>query len=277
MVRRNFFVDMLKYLTLIIMMFVILSPLYLIIVTAFKAGTELRDSVPYALPKSFLYLKNFGSVLANGIIFKGYINTVFILALSLAGNILIGTGAAYALGRFEFRLKKMILALYAVSIIIPTTTTQVANYGVIKSLHLVNTPFSVILLYLGTEIIQLYLYLQFIGNIPFALDEAALVEGASYFKIYRLIILPMVIPAVVTTSILKIVSIYNDMFLPYIYMPSPKLVVVSTALMNFTSSQSTDFKLFSAATILVITPTIVLYLFLQKYIFSGIISGAVKE
>lgn len=277
MEKKYNIVDIIKYLTLIAMAFIILSPLYLIIVTAFKEGMELRNSVPYALPKSFLYINNFGKVLANGAILKGYSNTVFILVISLTGNILIGTGAAYALGRFEFRLRKLILVLYTVSIIIPTTTTQVANFGIIKSLHLMNTPYAVIILYLGAELVQLYLYLQFIKNIPYALDESALVEGASYFTIYRVIILPMLIPAIVTASILKTVSIYNDMFLPYLYMPGPKHVVVSTALMQFTSSSATDFKLVSAATILVIIPTIILYLFLQKYIFSGITNGAVKE
>lgn len=277
MAKKNNIGDIIKYLTLIVMVLIILIPLYIIIVTAFKQGMELRNSVPYALPKSFLYINNFIDVLKNGVILKGYSNTIFILALSLTGNILIGTGAAYALSRFEFKLKKVILVLYTVSVIIPTTTTQVANFGIIKSLHLVGTPYSVILLYLGTELVQLYLYMQFIKNIPFAMDESALVEGAGYFTIYRIIILPMLMPAIVTTSILKIVSIYNDMFLPYLYMPGPKHVVVSTALMQFTSSSATDFKLLSAATILVITPTIILYLFLQKFIFSGITSGAVKE
>lgn len=259
------------------MVLVILAPVYLLVVTALKDSSEFRDSFAYAFPKNLLNFKNYMNVLANGMILKGYVNILFILVLSISGNILISTGAAYALGRFDFKLKKLIMALYTISIIIPTTTTQVATFGIIKSLHLINTPFSLILLYLGTDIIQLYLYLQFIRNIPFSLDESALVEGAGFFTIYRSIILPMLIPAIVTASILKFVVIYNDVFLPYLYMPGPKLVVVSTALMHFTSNSSTDFKLLSAATILVIAPVILLYILLQKFIFAGVIKGAVKE
>jgi raffinose/stachyose/melibiose transport system permease protein len=272
---KDYIFKIIKYLTLIIMAFIILLPLYLILVTAFKGSTE--NSAPYALPNSFLYLTNFWNIIEDGVVLKGYYNTIFILVLSLAGNILIGTGAAFALGRFKFRLKKLIMALYTVSIIIPTTTTQVATFGIIKSLHLVDTSYSVILLYLGTDVIQLYIYLQFIKKIPYTLDESAFVEGAGYFTIYRVVILPLLVPAIVTASILKIVWIYNDMFLPYLYMPGPDNVVVSTALMQYTSLYSTDFKLVSAATIMIITPVIILYLFLQRYIFSGIIAGAVKE
>lgn len=272
---KHFLVKTIKYSTLILMVFIILLPLYLILVTAFKGNME--NSAPYALPKSFLYLVNFLDVLEDGIVVRGYANTLYILVLSLAGNILIGTGAAYALGRFQFKLKKLIMALYTISIIIPTTTTQVATFGIIKSLHLVDTSYSVILLYLGTDVIQLLIYLQFIKKIPYTLDESAFVEGAGFFTIYRVIILPLLVPAIVTASILKIVWIYNDMFLPYLYMPGPARVVVSTALMQYTSLYSSNYKLISAATIMIITPVIVLYLFLQRYIFSGIVTGAVKE
>lgn len=269
--------DAIKYLTLIVMACIILAPLYLIIVTAFKSGAELKVSGSFSLPKSFLNIDNFSHVLANGALLRGYFNTGFILIFSIIGNILVGTGAAYALCRFDFKLKKLILALYTISIIIPTTTTQVANFGIIKSLHLINTPYSLILLYVGADLVQLYLYFQFIKNIPISLDESVLVEGANYFTIYKMIILQMLKPAIVTTSILKIGLIYNDVFLPYLYMPSPKRVVVSTALMQFTSASATDFKFLSAATILVIAPPILLYLFFQRYIFAGITSGAVKE
>ncbi|MEN6313038.1 MAG: carbohydrate ABC transporter permease [Clostridiaceae bacterium] len=275
--KRNCIADAVKYMLLSIMAVAIILPIYLIVITAFKDGAEMSNSPIIALPGNLLNFDNFRRIISQGTIFRGYYNIAIILAVSLFGNILIGTTAAYALGRFEFKLKKIIMLLYTVSIIIPGTTTQVAIFGIIKNLHLVNTHFSVILLYLGTDIIQLYLYLQFIRSIPYALDESALIEGASYFKIYRLIILPMMVPAIVTVIILKTVSIYNDVYLPYLYMPAPGLAVVSTALMQFTSGYGSDYKLVSAATIFVILPTIVLYLFLQKYIFSGITNGAIKE
>jgi len=182
---------------------------------------------------------------------------------------------AYVIARFNFRLKKLIMGLYTVAIIIPTTTTQVANFSTIKILGVMGTPYALILLYCGTDIVALFIFLQFIRNIPVSLDEAALVEGAGYFTIYRRIILPLIIPAIVTVLIIKTVAVFNDIFLPYLYMPQS--YTLSTALMRFTSTAASDYKLVSAATIIGILPIVIIYIFLQKFIMAGVINGAVKE
>lgn len=124
---------------------------------------------------------------------------------------------------------------------------------------------------------QIFIYLQFIEKISKQLDESALLDGASYFRIFRSILFPLLLPATATLAIIKAVDIMNDMYIPYLYMPSKKLSTLSTALMTFVGERATYWNELSAAIILVMLPTILIYLVLRKFIFAGLMDGAMKE
>ncbi|OAB48207.1 carbohydrate ABC transporter permease [Paenibacillus antarcticus] len=270
------FIDYIKYVTLLIGVFVVLFPLYVVIVNAFKSTDEFNASSSLTLPKSFFNIDNFITVFQRGGLLTGFGNVLIIIIITLTFNILLGTMVAYVLGRFSFKLKRMIFGAYLVATVIPSITTQVATFGIIKSLGLYNTLGAPIVLYIGADVIQIILYLQFIRNIPYDLDESAMVEGASLFRIYRSIIFPLLTPATATLVILKTISIYNDMYIPYLYMPKQSLGVVTTVLMRFQGVNSADWNMICAAILLILLPTVVLYVFLQRYIFEGVTSGSVK-
>lgn len=276
MIRIKTIANTLKYITLLIGVFVVLFPPYVVIVNSFKADEEFNTGSTMALPESFFNFDNFKAVFERGGLMSGFANTLIIICVTLAFNILFGTMVAYVLGRFEFRMKKAVFALYLFATVIPGITTQVATFGIIKSLGLYNTMGAPIVLYIGADVIQIILYLQFIRNIPVDLDENAMVEGASLFRIYRSILFPLLTPATSTLVILKSISIYNDMYTPYLYMPKQSLGVVTTVLMRFQSLNVANWNLISAAILLILLPTVLLYFFLQKYIFEGVTSGAVK-
>lgn len=269
-------VKIIKYVSVLIAAFVVLFPIYVVFINAFKGKEEYAKSGIFELPTSFLNWDNFRLVLHVGRMGHAFYNISVIIGLAVVLNILLGTSIAYALGRFEFRLKKYIIGLYAAAVIIPGITTQVAVFTIIKNLGLFNTYYAPVLLYMGTDLVQIYLYLQFMRNIPAELDEAAMLEGASLFKIYRSIIMPLLVPAIATLTILKTIGIYNDMYIPYLYMPAQHLGVVSTALMKFSGAYSADWNSICAGILIILIPTALLYLFLQKYIFAGIVSGSVK-
>lgn len=269
-------INLLKYVTLLIGVFTVLFPPYVVIINAFKSTDEFNTSNSMALPKSFFNFENFRIVFERGGLLSGFGNIIVIIVISLALNIVFGTMVAYVLGRFSFKLKPYVFAAYMAATVIPSITTQVATFGIIKNLGLYNTIGAPIILYIGADVIQIILYLQFIRNIPVDLDEAAMVEGASLFKIYRSVIFPLLTPATATLVILKTISIYNDMYIPYLYMPKQSLGVVTTVLMRFQGVNSADWNLICAAILLILLPTVVLYLFLQRYIFEGVASGAVK-
>ncbi len=265
----------LKYVAILFWVFVVLFPPYIIAVTAFKSDKEYNTTNLLALPKHWEWL-NFVHAFTGGGFGLAFFNSIFIILFSVVGNVILGTMVAYVLSRFDFPFKKLILLAYLVVVFIPSITTQVATFGVIKSLGLFDTRWALVLLYLGTDVVQIYIYMQFINRIPYSLDEAALIEGASYFRIYRSVIFPLMMPATATVVILKTIQIYNDLYLPYLYMPASNLPTVSTALMRFTGPYSAHWNMICSAVIIIAIPTIVLFIFLQRYIFSGIVQGSVK-
>ncbi|UOY92239.1 carbohydrate ABC transporter permease [Ectobacillus sp. JY-23] len=265
-----------KYLSLVAGAFTVLLPLIVIVFSAFKTKEEYNLTSRLALPESFLHLDNFVRVFEAGGLGIAFKNTITIIGLAVIGNVIIGTMVAYALSRFDFKLKKLILGAYLVATLIPLVTTQVSTFGIVSNLGLVNTIWAPILLYLGADVVMIYIYIQFIDTIPMELDEAAMLEGASYFKIYRSIIFPMLAPATATVVIIKTINIYNDFYIPFLYMPGEDMGVVSTVAYKFMGPLGAEWNVICAGVLIVLIPTIVLFLFLQKHIYEGISNGAVK-
>lgn len=266
-----------NYFLLFIIVLIVLLPILIVFIVSFKTNEEYMYSGLFELPKNLLNFDNYYTVIIKGKLLLGMKNTVFLMAVSVAGSVIMGTMVSYVLGRLDFKCKKAVFFAFLLPTIIPGVTTQVATFSVIKGLHLYNTSFAGILLYIGTDIMQIYILLQFIGKIPSSLDESAAIDGASYFRIYRSIILPQLKPAIATVIILKAIHIYNDMLIPYLYMPKSSLKTVTTALLSFSSDRNSQWNVMGAGIVAVMVPTLILYLFLQKYIISGVTDGAVKS
>ena len=265
-----------KYVTLNLASVAVLIPPYAILMAAFKTPAEYYAKSKVALPDSFLNFANFHKVFVDGDLGLAFCNTSTILLISLFFTILFGTQVAYVLSRFEFRAKKLVLVAYILAMFVPSVTTQVATFEIIKALGLINSKFSVILLYIGADVVMIYVFLQFMKGIPVELDEAAKIEGCSYFGIYWRIILPLLKPAIATIVILRTIYIYNDFYFPLLYMPEQSQVTVSTALYKFTTVFGTEWTTISAGIIVILIPSITLFLLLQKQIYAGVTQGAVK-
>ncbi|GAA2000944.1 carbohydrate ABC transporter permease [Microbacterium ulmi] len=265
-----------KYSSLVLASLVVLVPIGVIVFASFKTRKEYGTTGPLVPPSNWLNFDNFVEAFTSGRMALGFWNTGFILIFSIIGTILIGTMTAYALDRFDFRGKRIVFFLFLTATLIPGVTTQVATFQIVKGLGLINTPWSAIILYMGTDIISIYIFIQFMQSIPKSLDEAALVDGASRFTIYRKIILPLLAPAIATVVIIKGIGIYNEFYVPFLYIPSRDLSVISTALFNFKGPYGAHWETIAAGTMIVIIPTVVVFLALQKWIYNGVTAGATK-
>ncbi len=265
-----------KYLTLLMAAVAVIVPPYCVLMASFKTLDEYYNTSKVGLPESFLNFSNYIKVFEEGNLGLAFGNTGIILAVSLVLTILFGTQVAYVLARFNFRGKKLVVGAYLIAMIIPAITTQVATFEIIKALGLINHKGSVILLYIGADVVMIYVFLQFMKGIPLELDEAAKIEGATYLQIYVKIILPLLKPAIATIIILRTIYIYNDFYFPLLYLPEPNQVTVSTALYKFTSIFGTEWTTISAGVIIILVPSIVVFLLLQKQIYAGVTNGAVK-
>lgn len=262
------------YLFIASFILMIFAPLVIVLNISLKDNAEYMAKGVYSLPENIFNFSNFINAFKLGGFAEGFKNTFLLVAFSVPIAIIFGTMVAYALGRFEFKLKKLLFAAFLFPTFVPTMTVTIATFTLIKNLGLYNSFLAGIILYIGTDIMQIYIFLQFINQIPIALDESARIDGASRLKIYYSIILPQLKPAIATTIILKLLGIYNDFFTPYMYMP--KIKTAATSLNTFAGDRMADWPLMSAAIILIAIPTILIYIFLQNYIISGVTDGAVK-
>jgi ABC-type glycerol-3-phosphate transport system permease component len=266
----------LKYLSLVLACVIMLLPLLALAMASLKTHQEFQLSGPLDPPKNWFNVDNYVTAFTRGQMLLGFLNTGIILAFSLVGTIVIGSMAAYAIDRFQFRLRKLIILLFLLATLVPGVTTQVATFQVVNRLGLFNTRWSAVALFLGTDIIAIYIFQQFLRSIPKELDEAAAIEGAGTFTIYWRIILPLLRPAIATVVIIKGIAIYNEFYIPFLYMPSQDLAVISTSLFRFRGPFSAQWEVISAGAILVILPTLVVFLALQKFIYNGFTAGATK-
>lgn len=262
------------YLLIAFFILLVFAPLAIVLNISLKENTEYMAKGVYALPENIFNFSNFINAYKLGGFGEGFKNTFLLVFFSVPVAIIFGTMVAYALGRFDFKLKKLLFAAFLFPTFVPTMTVTIATFTLIKNLGLYNSFLAGIILYIGTDIMQIYIFLQFINQIPIALDESARIDGASRLKIYYKIILPQLKPAIATTVILKLLGIYNDFFTPYMYMP--KIKTAATSLNTFAGDRMADWPLMSAAIILIAIPTILIYIFLQNYIISGVTDGAVK-
>ncbi len=273
---KSIFFAVLKYGSLLLGSFAALMPLVVVLFTSMKSRDEMANTSALTPPENWLNFDNYTKAFVDGKMLVGFMNTTFILTISIVGAILLGTMIAYILSRFDFRGKNIIMALFLFAVLIPGVTTQVATFQIINELDLFNTRGAAILLFMGTDIISIYIFIQFINQISNQLDESAMLDGASYITIFTRIIMPLLKPAIATVFIVKGVNIYNDFYIPFLYMPKEGLQVVSTALFKFKGPYGTQWEIISAGIMIVILPTLVVFLSLQKYIYNGFTQGAVK-
>ncbi|QHW33165.1 carbohydrate ABC transporter permease [Paenibacillus rhizovicinus] len=260
----------------ILMTAIVFIPILLVVFGSFKTEQELGATSPFSLPANWFNLDNYINAYHDGGMLVGLKNTVLLVAGSLLGNVLLGTMTAYILNRFDFKLKKAVIALFLLAMIIPAYTTEIARFQLIHALHLYNSLGAPTMIYIGTDIMQIYIYIQFLEKISTQLDESAMLDGATYFRIFRSIIFPLLLPATATLGILKSVTIMNDIYVQNLYMPNKHLATLPTSLMSFVSERSSNLPELCAGIMLVLLPSIIFYIVFQRYIFKGLMDGAVK-
>ncbi|MFF5565721.1 carbohydrate ABC transporter permease [Streptomyces sp. NPDC012623] len=267
----------LKYLSLVVASVVVLLPLGVIFLTSLKTDEEMADgSGALTPPRDPLNFANYVTAFSDGRMVGAFGNTAFILLFAITGTVVIGSMTAYAIDRFRFRLRKLVIALFLVATLVPGVTTQVATFQIVDSLGLFDSLWAPIVLYMGTDIVSIYIFLQFIRSIPVSLDESARLDGANAFTVYRKIILPLLKPAIATVVIIKGITVYNDFYIPFLYMPSEERGTISTSLFRFKGPFGAHWETISAGAVLVILPTLIAFLFLQRYIYNGFTRGATR-
>ncbi|MGN0406083.1 MAG: carbohydrate ABC transporter permease [Bariatricus sp.] len=266
-----------KYVSLIFFSFCAVLPIVSCVITAFKTDAEYKATNVMTLPESWLNFDNFVKAFQKANMLTAFKNSGIILLVVLAGSIIIGTQLAYVLNRFKFPGNGLIRNLFTFAALLPAIAMQVSVYEIMVSLNFVNKLYGYIIMMMGTDVISIYIFIQFFENLPVSLDESAIIDGASYFTIYRKILLPLLKPAIVTSMILKGANTYNEYYCAQLYLQDKtRLCTVATSLYTFTGPLGSQYNLICAGVIISLLPALILFILCQKQIYSGIAAGAVK-
>jgi multiple sugar transport system permease protein len=267
----------LKYIALSLGGFTALFPLISIVITAFKTNEAYAATTVMTLPESWLYFGNFITAWQRAKMGLAFANSFIILVCVLCGSILLSSMLAFVLNRFKFPGNTLVRNLFLLAALIPGVAMQVTVYQIMYTLHLVNSLPGYIILMLGTDVIAIYIFLQFFENLPTSLDESAILDGCTYFGVFFKILFPMLQPAVVTCMILKGVGTYNEYYMANLYLQDKnRLQVVATSLYTFTGPMGNQYNYICAGVIITIIPALFIFILCQKQIYAGLTAGAVK-
>lgn len=267
----------LKYFSLIFFSFAAVLPVVSCVITAFKTDEEYQSTNVMTLPSNWLNFDNFISAFKKAGMGRAFVNSAIILIFVLLLSVIIGTQLAYVLNRFKFFGNGIIRALFLFASQLPGVAMQIAVYEIMYKLGFINSLVGYIVMMCGTDIISIYIYIQFFENIDYSLDESAIVDGANYFTIFYRILFPLLKPAIVTSCILKGVGTYNEYYAANLYLQDKtKYATVATSLYTFVGPLGSKYNLICAGVIISLLPALIVFVCCQKQIYSGLTAGAVK-
>ncbi|MCL6445653.1 MAG: carbohydrate ABC transporter permease [Alicyclobacillus sp.] len=207
-----------------------------------------------------------------------FLNSFFVVSMCIIGNLISCSMAAYAFARLNFRFRRFFFAVMLLTLMLPFHVTVIPQYILFHKLGWINTYWPLIVpKFLGVDGFFVFLMVQFMRGIPKELDEAARVDGCGPIRMYFSVILPLTVPALVTTTIFTFIWSWNDYFSQLLYISSTNLYTVALALRQFVdvTGQSSWGALFAMAT-LSLVPLFIIFILFQKYLVEGITAGSVK-
>jgi len=251
----------------------ILIPLALVVLNSFKTQME-SVSMNLRLPGKFQF-DNYATVIREGHMMRAFLNSLIIAAGTvLLANVSAAMGA-YVLARRKSRLNRWIYYLFIVGLIAPIN--YVTTIKVMQTFHVINTFPGIILLYSALMIpFTVFLFYGFVSSVPLELDEAAIIDGCTGWRLFARIQVPLMMPVAATAVLINFMNAWNEFVLPLYVFNRSTANPMTLAVYNFYGTYMSSWNLVCAAIVLTTLPIVIVYLFGQRYIVSGVIAGAIK-
>jgi raffinose/stachyose/melibiose transport system permease protein len=252
---------------------VMFVPIYLLIVNSLKDEVQAR-AMGAELPTSIL-IENYLTVIEQGKLVVAFANSMLYAIGATIIVVIFSTAAAFVLSRNRSPRNRFLYFFIVLGIAMPINYVTLTK--VMQATHLINTVGGIILLYAATKIpFAVFLIYSFIESIPKEIDEAAIIDGCNPLTLFTTIIFPLLTPAWVTTAILSFLDFWSEFILPLYFLQSSAKWPMTLAVYNFFGMFESKWNLVSADIVLTVLPVVVVYLIGQRYIISGMTTGAVK-
>ena len=253
---------------------IVLIPYLLVVLTSVKSSRE-AGLFQLNIPSEIHILDNYKVVFEKGNIVQGFINSVVITGISVAIILLCSSMLSYYIARVKNRVSYSLYIYFIMGMTTPISL--VTTFQMLKMIKLLNTKLGVILIFCSILIpFASFIYVGFIKSIPMEMDEAAIIDGSGPYRLFASIILPLLKPASFTCLILVFMSVWNDAQIVLFFLSRSEDWTMPLNIYRFFSYYRRDWNYIFGSVCLSTLPVIILYLFGQRYIIEGMISGAVK-
>ncbi|MDD3231377.1 MAG: carbohydrate ABC transporter permease [Oscillospiraceae bacterium] len=272
--------EVVKIAIMIIMFVLFMVPFVLVLINSFKTKRDIILSPFSVTPQRGLTVDNYTSAFHKMNFLQAFGNSLFITTLATIAVILLSAMLSYYIVRAKNVTSKVMYSVMIASMIIPFQAIMiplVAIYG--AQLNLLNHRLTLIFLHTGFAMsMSVFMYSGFMkSNVPMSLEEAAELDGCTSTQTFFQVVLPLLKPTTATLIILNALAFWNDYLLPSLVLGKKELFTLPLSTYAFYGTYSADYGNIMAALVLTVAPILVLYLFLQKQIISGVVAGAVKS
>lgn len=250
-------------------------PMIWMVLSSFKTNQAIFQT-PFALPTS-IDLSRWAEAWEVGNIGQYAVNSAITTGASVLGILLMGAGAAFALSRYRFRGRGAFMALFALGLLLPLQSYFIAQSTLFTTLDITDTRLALIIPYTAMGLpLAVYLLKVYLDALPEELFEAARIDGAGDWRVFRDLALPLLRPGLATVAIFSALSAWNEFLLALLYIQDDALKTIPTGLLAFSTRYVTDYSLLFAALSIVTLPMIVIYVVFNRQIVEGVTAGSVK-
>lgn len=253
-----------------------IAPLFWLVYSSLKSKEEfLLDAISF--PK-VMQFDNYVKAITSGDLFTAAANSAFNVVVNMVLVLLVSVTTGYFFARHNFKGKKIVHAIYLIGMLIPLYALLIPVYLEFTKLHLVNTRFALILPYFAMQIsIAIFLVESFIKDIPYSIEEAAILDGCSLRQIIFKMIMPISTPIIATVCILTLLSTWNEFPFASVLSSTKDLRTMSVAVQAFTTGKNIAYTEYMAALVTSSLPVILAYLLFSKQVINGLTAGSIKE
>ena len=254
-----------------------LLPLIAVAMFSIKPDTDFTQGNYWGLPGSFEMVNNYGQVFFNSDMPRYMLNSVLITVPTVIGAVALSAMAGFALGIYKFRSNLWVFFMFVAGNFVPFQILMVPVRDLTLDLGLYNTKTGLVLFHIAFQTGFCTLFMRnFISALPFALIEAARVEGIAEWRIFWYVVLPLMKPALAALAVLIFTFIWNDYFWAIVLTQGPDAQPVTAGITSFNAQYRAAYHLMSAGSIVAALPPVLMFFLMQKHFIAGLTLGAVK-
>lgn len=264
------------FLVLCLGVIIAVAPLLYMVSTAFKGSAFVQEYPPRLIPET-LTLENFQTAFNSRNFARALLNSACVAVATSVVVTLLASTMAYSFARFQFRGKRILYAVLLMMLMIPGVVLLIPQFILAKSLGLLNSlPGLVVVYSAGPLAFNTFLLRGFFESLPTELEESAVIDGASPFTVFWRVLMPLAAPAISTVAIFSFLGAWDEYVLALNFLTDESLRTLPIAIANFRGQHSTNWGLVFAGSLTAVVPTILLFIFFQRYFIQGITTGAVR-